>query len=183
MEEIWKRIDEYPEYEVSTYGNIRSVDRDIVDTWGRKYHLKGKPIKLKIQITNNNYKQVMVYISSNRKTHGLIVARLVAKAFIPNPNNYPQVNHKDENSMNNHVDNLEWCTSKYNINYGDYLQRRSKSKNRAIDVFDINNNYIETLPSGKAVAEKYNISRGSISSVCHGNYPSVKNYIFRFRQH
>lgn len=182
MKEIWKTIDEYPEYEVSTYGNIRSVDRNIVDAWGRKYHLIGKPIKLETQKTNDNYKQIMVHISSNRKSYRLIVARLVAKAFIPNPNNYPQVNHKDEDSTNNHVENLEWCTGKYNINYGDYLQRRSKSKNRAIDVFDINYNFIETLPSGKAVSEKYEVSRGSVSNVCHGKRHSVKNYIFQFHQ-
>ncbi len=56
-----------------------------------------------------------------------LVHRLVAKAFIPNPNNYPCVNHKDENKSNNHADNLEWCTYKYNVQYS--LKRR---KNRAI---------------------------------------------------
>ena len=180
MKEIWKTIEEYPEYEVSTLGNVRSKDRDYVDTRGRLYHKKGQLIKLEIQQRDDDYKQVMVHISSNKKSYRLIVARLVAKTFIPNPNNYPQVNHIDENSLNNNVNNLEWCDCKYNINYGTYLERRAKSKSRAIDVYDINNNFIETLSSGVGVSKKYNVSRGSVSSVCNGKRNSVKNYIFKF---
>lgn len=179
MDEIWKTIEEYPEYEVSTFGNIRSKDREYTDTKGRIYYKKGQLLKLEIQ-QNDNYKQVMVHISSNRKSYRLIVARLVAKTFIPNPNNYPQVNHKDENSLNNNVENLEWCDCKYNINYGTHIERRVKSKSRAIDVYDINDNFIETLPSGIEVSKKYNISRGSISSVCNNRINSVKNYKFKF---
>lgn len=178
--EIWKTILDYPEYEVSNYGNIRSIDRKFVDSWGRTYHKKGQLIKLEIQITKTGYKQIMVHISSNKKSYRLIVARLVAKAFIPNPNNLPQVNHIDENSLNNRVDNLEWCTCVYNINYGDNIKRRSTTKKRKIDVFDINGNFIETMPSGKETSEKYRVSRGSVSSVCNGYRHSVKGMIFKF---
>lgn len=180
MNEIWRTIDDFSDYEISNYGNIRSIDRDYIDTWGRYYQKKGQMIKQYVQITKGNYKQVMVTLLKDHKPHRLIVARLVAKTFIPNPNNYPQVNHIDENSLNNNVNNLEWCDYKYNINYGTYLERRSKSKSRAIDVYDINNNFIETLPSGVEVSKKYNVSRGSVSSVCNGKRNSVKNYIFKF---
>ena len=72
-------------------------------------------LPLKLEKTNNKTKKT--YLSH----------RLVALTFIPNPNNYPQVNHKDENKQNNHVSNLEWCTNKYNINYGTGIQRRSNT--------------------------------------------------------
>lgn len=180
MDEIWKTIEDYPDYEISTNGNIRSIDRDYVDARGRLYRKKGQPIKQQIQITKGNYTQVMVTLLKNHEYHRLIVARLVAKTFIPNPNNYPQVNHIDENSTNNCINNLEWCTCQYNITYGTYLERRSKNKSRSIDVYDIDNNFIETLPSGIEVSKKYNVSRGSISSVCNGNRKSAKGFIFKF---
>ena len=183
MQEIWKSIDEYPEYEVSNFGNVRSVDRYYIDSIGRHYFKKGQPIKLEYQTDEKyGYTQVMVALRSNKKMHRLIVARLVAKTFIPNPNNLPQVNHKDENSLNNHVDNLEWCTCKYNINYSDLIERRSKNKSRQIDVYDINNVFLETVSSGVEASRKYNVSRGSISECCNGNRTSVGGYSFKFHK-
>ena len=178
--EIWKVIDDYPEYEVSTYGNICSIDRIFIDSIGRKYYKKGQLLKLKHQTDKDGYTQIMVSLWSNKKYHRLLVHRLVAKAFIPNPNNLPQINHKDEDSTNNNVDNLEWCTCKYNINYNNLIERRSKKKCRKIDVFDIDNNFIETVSSGIEASKKYKVSRGSISSCCNGNIKYVKNYIFKF---
>lgn len=176
--EIWKTIKEYDWFEISNYGRVRSIDRTIIDACGRTYHKKGQLMKNTVQIGDDNYPQVMVSLGYKGKTHRLIVARLVAKAFIPNQNNYPQVNHKDEDSTNNYVDNLEWCTQKYNINYGGHIKRRSKSKSRAIDIYDSNNNYIETLESGIAVSKKYNISRGHISTSCK-NGTLAKGYYFK----
>lgn len=176
--ENWKIIEEYPEYEVSDHGNVRSIDRDYVDSWGRSYHKKGQLLKLTEQ-KKDGYVQIMVTVYSNKKSHRLIVARLVAKAFIPNPDNLPQVNHKDENSTNNHVTNLEWCSAKYNVNYGTALSRRTKKKNKPINVFDSEYNYIETLPSGIAVANKYNICRSSISRSCN-KHCLVQGYYFQF---
>ena len=180
MNEIWKTIEEFPEYEVSNCGNVRSKDREFYDSLNRHYFKKGQLLKLEQQICSYGYIQIMVGITSNKKMHRLIVARLVTKTFIPNPNNLPQVNHKDEDSTNNHVDNLEWCDCKYNINYKDLIKRRSEHKCRSVDVFDRNMNYIETLPSAIAASEKYNISRGSISSCCNNKITSVKNYCFKF---
>lgn len=155
MKEIWKSIDEYPEYEVSNLGNIRSIDRDFIDSMGRHYHKKGQLIKLENQKDKiYGYNQIMVHIWSKKKEYRLIVARLVANAFIPNPNNFPQVNHKDENTSNNHVDNLEWCTCKYNINYKELVERRSKKKCCSIDVYDKNFNFLETIDSGVEASKK-----------------------------
>ena len=111
MEEIWKDIPGYEGiYQISNMGNARSLDRITFD--GRK--LRSKPLKqffdkdgyMKVGLCkNNNVKQYRVH-------------RLVAIAFIDNPNYYSQINHKDENKTNNSFINLEWCDCKYNINYG-----------------------------------------------------------------
>lgn len=180
MVEIWKKIEEYPEYEVSNYGNVRSIDREYIDSIGRHCYKKGQLVKLKSQIDKTGYRQIMVSIWSNRKMYRLIVARLVAKAFLPNPYNLPQVNHKDEDSSNNHVDNLEWCTCEYNINYNDLIERRSKNRCRAIDVYDNNMNFLETVISGVEASKKYNVSRGMISECCNNHLTSAKGYYFKF---
>jgi hypothetical protein len=116
MEEIWKPIKGYEgRYEVSNLGRVKSY---VVD------HINGtirKGIKTRI-----GYLTVTLYdTNGNIKTHP--IHRLVASAFIPNPNGYPQVNHKDEDKTNNHADNLEWCTALYNVRYGTRLARHRQS--------------------------------------------------------
>mgnify|MGYP004503631335 CR=1 FL=1 len=178
--EYWRPTVGFPGYEVSSHGKVRSVARDYIDSIGRKQHVKGQVLTLQYQRNNKGYVQVMASLYKNGKMHRLLVHRLVAKAFISNPYNFPQINHKDENSTNNNVENLEWCTAKYNNHYNNLVERRSKKKCKLVDVFDINNNYIETMPSCKDASIKYNVSRGSISSCCNGVINSVKNYIFKF---
>ena len=84
---------------------------------------------LKYTSDKSGYLKVRLY--KDKHQHTLLVHRLVALAFLPNPNNYPQVNHKDENKHNNDVSNLEWCTVKYNANYGtrnERIQKQLKQK-------------------------------------------------------
>ena len=111
--EIWKDITGYEElYQISNYGRVRSLDR--YDSMGRFK----EGIMLKTYDNGNGYKKITLYKNGLCKTFS--VHRLVAIAFIPNDNNLPQINHKDENPSNNHVDNLEWCTNEYNSNYGNH---------------------------------------------------------------
>lgn len=179
MEE-WRIIKDFPNYEVSNQGRVRSIDRELIDSWGRRYYKRGQILKLAIQKSKGNYDQVMVGISDGHKMHRLIVARLVATAFIDNPLNLPQVNHIDENSTNNCVDNLEWCTCQYNITYNNLANRRAIKKCMPIDVFDKDLNFIETLPSGVAVHDKYHVSRAMISECCNGVRKFAKGYHFQF---
>lgn len=94
--EQWRKIEGYENWSVSTHGNVRN------DKLGKNLQ----------KYVDRGYEHVRI------RGNALRIHRLVATAFIPNPNNYPMVNHKDENKINNNVKNLEWCTNKYNCNYG-----------------------------------------------------------------
>ena len=124
--EEWKAIQGYEGiYEVSNFGNVRSVDRylDCKIKNVNKHLWKGRIISQ--QKRKDGRLTVALYSHSKRKR--MLVHRVVADAFIPNPNNYPCINHKDENPANNKVENLEWCTYKYNNNYGTFAERRRKT--------------------------------------------------------
>lgn len=112
-------------YEVDQFGRVFSVDRVIsVDDNGRKYEkpLAGKQMKQGMH--DKGYKTVS--LTKDGKTKTFFVHRLVAEAFIENPDSLPMVNHKDEDKTNNFVENLEWCTNEYNLSYGTARQRRAK---------------------------------------------------------
>lgn len=115
--EVWKEIEGYEGlYQVSTEGQVRSLN----------YNHTGKTKILQQDTSKRGYKRVR--LCKNGKSKPYSVHRLVALAFIPNPNNLPQVNHKDENKTNNVAWNLEWCTPAYNMNYGTRNKRSSEAK-------------------------------------------------------
>ena len=123
--QIWKDIPGYEGlYQVSNTGQIRSLN----------YRRTGKKQILKQYINNTGYKQVA--LRKNNKVKWYLVHRLVAQAFIPNPHNYPIINHKDENPANNAVWNLEWCTMDYNIDYSKNkkMEKQFKEANRIIQL-------------------------------------------------
>lgn len=121
--EIWKDVDGYEGYyQVSNLGRVKSLPRWIIYSDGRHYFYDG--VILKIKHDHGGYCCVELTINSNLRTHK--VHRLVAHAFIPNPQNLPEINHKDENKDNNCVENLEWCDNNYNNHYGTRLDRIHK---------------------------------------------------------
>lgn len=175
MEEIWKSIKDLKGYEVSSLGNVRSIDRSIIGKDGVKQHFKGNIIsKFK---DSRGYIAVTLTYKNNYKR--FLVHRLVAEAFIPNPNNYPCINHKDENKSNNNVDNLEWCTVKYNNSYGDRIKRIRYKTSYIISQLDKNNNLIG-IYRGIMLASK--INRFEFASVqrCVSNKQHY-SYGYKFR--
>ena len=116
--EIWKPILHYEDlYEVSSLGRVKVLSRTITyHNQNNRSVIRTYPSKILKPTNSRGY--LRVSLNQNGKIKKEQVHRLVAQAFIPNPNQLPEVNHKDENKLNNYVGNLEWCTSKYNCNYG-----------------------------------------------------------------
>ena len=159
---MWVEVCDYPNYEVSENGVIRNKNT--------KYIMKPKH-------HHNKYLTVCL-TKSVGKYENVLIHRIVAKAFIPNPNNYNIVNHKDENPANNKAENLEWCTQKQNCNYG---TRNSKiSYSRQIPVVKIGKDCITIYGSGTIAAKLCGVGQTSISQVVTHKRKSLFGDIWRF---
>lgn len=127
MQEIWKDIVGYEGlYQVSNLGRVKVLPKTIHYGW-----YNNKVVNQEEMIKKNTLRNKSGYyfttLTKDKVRHFFQIHRLVAEAFLPNPNNYECVNHKDENKTNNNVDNLEWCTRKYNANYGSRNKKISLS--------------------------------------------------------
>lgn len=172
---IWKDVRGYEGiYAVSDDGQIKSLER-------MKPHRLGDRVQreriMKPHIINGGY--VQVGFCREGHLEGRLVHRVVAEAFIPNPNNLLQVNHKDGNKLNNHVSNLEWCTAKDNVVHSINCGLRKSVK--AIDVFTRNGEYIATYPSAAEAARHTGLNRSGIWWRCKNGLPCRK-YIFRYSE-
>ena len=148
--EIWRDIEGYEGiYQVSNKGRIKHFKNGI-----RKLSLK-----------KNGYYGICLY--NHRKYENFLIHRLVAEAFIPNKDNLPMVNHKDENKLNNNVDNLEWCDAKYNSNYGTRKERLRKIRGKKV----------LCIETGKI----YN-SIGEASEILHISRPNINKCLYHKRK-
>lgn len=116
----------------------------------------------------------------NNKQKTYLIHRLVAEAFIPNSNNYLEINHKDENKQNNNVDNLEWCTRSYNINYG----KRNNNICKAVMQYDKKGKFIKEWKSIMEVQRNLGLNNSNISQCCQNKskYKSVGGYIWKYKE-
>ena len=183
--EEWKTVPDFPNYEVSNFGNVRSKDR-VSERRGNDARLKGIP--LKTSILKGGYRRVKLYSGSRNEHKQFGVHRLVAELFIPNPNNFPCVNHKDENPSNNHVDNLEWCAHKYNSNYGTAIQRmiahqdmkaKSEIKSPAIIQCEMDGTPIKVWRSATECSRQTGINAAHILSCSLGKRKSIGGYTWK----
>ena len=151
----------------------------MVSNWGRVKSLKfGKERILKQSKDKFGYLYVDLYKNNIKKKYK--VHRLVAEAFLPNPYNLLQVNHRDENKLNNNVDNLEWCTNEYNINYGTRTERVAEKLSKIVLQYDLEGNFIKewksTMECGR---NEYN--QGNVTLCCQGKRKTHKGYIWKYK--
>ena len=158
-------------YQISNLGRIKSLHN--------KDNIKGLIMKQKLR--KNGYYEIKLRNKGNAKF--CLIHRLVAQAFIPNPNNYPCINHKDENKANNNVENLEWCTVAYNNTYGNRLQKVSNTNKLRKEVlqYDLEGFFLREYKSVTEAGKINNISPSDVSCCCRGVYKRARNYIFKFK--
>lgn len=168
----WKPVVGYEDYYiVSSEGDVFSLRSNRLLTQGN---------------FNGNYKRVLLCVNGTEKHYA--VHRLVAKAFIPNPDGYPIINHKDENPSNNCVDNLEWCTYKYNTNYGTCIERRvlnteyklgaDNAKSETVYQFTLDGKFVAEYGSMHEAERITGLDSGSISKACTGALKQYRGYVW-----
>jgi len=177
MEEQWKDIFGYEElYQVSNYGRVRSLPRN-----GTVNEIK----ILKLQKDIDGYLRVFLY--KNRKAKPHKVHRLVAYAFIPNDNIFKtEINHLNEDKIDNRVENLEWCTRKENANYGTRTERSTKAnmnhpkKSKQVNQYSLDGNFIRSFPSTKEIERQLGFFQESISACCLGKIKTSHGFLWKY---
>ena len=166
-------------YQISNLGNV--------------YSLKAKKI-LKTSISYKGY--IVVSLFKNKKSHTNQIHRLIAQAFIPNPNNYPQINHIDGNKQNNNIKNLEWCNQSYNIKEayrlnlmprvrkGSFAKGHHRNSTTAINQYDLQGNFLKKWNSITEASNQFkSISNNpltNISGVLRNKRKTAFGYIWRY---
>lgn len=179
-QEIWKAISGFEGlYEVSNFGSIRSVDHSVCRSCHGTIKVRGRILRKFLKF---GYETIT--LTKDGRNHYKRVHQLVAEAFVPVPrellhlygkkteNGYPALvlNHKDENRSNNRADNLEWCTQKYNINYGTAVGRRAKKFMKPILQFTQGGDFVARYESVTEAGRVANASIGNISRCAYGRY-------------
>jgi hypothetical protein len=160
-------------YKVSASGDVFSVKKDM---------------KMTLHLDRYGYLIITLFKDKKHKSHK--VHRLVANAFIPNPNNHPSVNHKDETKTNNHESNLEWCSSLHNANYGSRnknissSQTNRKDQARQVVQLTVGGQYIAEYNSVREAERETAVYRSNIIACCKGNkrYPSAGGFVWMYKE-
>lgn len=177
QEEEWRDITGYEGlYMISSYGRVKSLN----------YRRTGREKIMKSSVDKNGY--LFVCLWKNRKVKWYLVHRLVAEAFISNPNNYPQVNHKNEIKDDNRAENLEWCDNYYNSHYGTRNKRIGEKHINGIlakPVLQIDiktGEIIKEFPSTNEVKRQLGINQSHISKCCNGKRNTCGGFKWAFKK-
>lgn len=174
---MWKDVIGYEGlYQVSDEGQVRSYGKYIQVRPNCTIYREGKI--LWPEVCKNGYLRVQLY-KDNSRNHKLI-HRLVAEAFIPNPNNLETVNHKNENKQDNSIDNLEWMSAVDNIRYGTGIQRKSSSKKRPVKQLSLEGELIRVWDSARDAEAELGIKNSSICSCCRGKQKTAGNFKWEY---
>ena len=163
----------YPNYTITDDGKVFSLN----------YMHTGNKIELKSRLCRG-YDRIT--LCKDGKEKSILIHRLVALAFIPNPDNLPEVNHKDECKTNNNVSNLEWCSKSYNINYGTRNERcgeknlNRKDQSKPVKQFTKDGVFLKEYPSMKEAARQTGFYKSAIVNCVKGRTKSAYNYIWRY---
>lgn len=174
-QEEWRDIKGFEgRYQVSDMGRVRSVSRVVRSGKNKQRRMNGRVLI--------PWKTKHGYLHVNLGRRGKVaIHRLVAKTFIPNPNNYPDVNHKDEDKANNIVSNLEWCNHSYNALYGTCQERLRKYKNTPVEMVDkVTHKVLAVFESMKVAMQETGVNKVTISTVCRGKRRIGGGYIWRY---
>lgn len=171
MTEEWKSIGDGKDYMISNLGNIKSLDRFVPTIHGKELFIKGITMKPKI----DRYGYITIALVIDKKKIYPTIHRLVAKAFIPNPENKAQVNHINGIKKDNRVENLEWCSNLENIRHSVSIGLRDNAPKRGIDcnlsklkeedIVYIRNHYNKKSSNLKKLAGMFCVSQGTISLI------------------
>ena len=169
MQEEWKDIEGYEGlYMVSSEGRVKRLQSK-----GCKQERILKPI-------NNGYGYLRVTLFKDGKHITHRIHRLVANTFIPNPENKPEVNHIDEDKENNCVDNLEWCTRKYNCNHGTRTERSAKTQSKPVLAISKDKKSYLYFNSAKDAERLRGFNHSSIASCCRDKRKTHKGYTWQY---
>ena len=174
--EVWKPYPDYPWIEGSSLGRVRTLDRYVRNKNGKRI-VKGRILKQ--HHTNRGYMDVQLTVNGKR-VH-ILVHRLVAQTFIPNPDNFTEVNHKDGNRTKNCVSNLEWCTHEYNMQYKEkYGVSAAEALGRPVYAVNLNTLEVSWFPSQSEASQKLSVNDGNLNSVLKGRYKQTGGYWFTY---
>lgn len=173
MQEIFKDIPGYEGlYQVSNLGRVKSFKKSNRYPNQDFHYLKGS-------VNHGNYKSVWLCDKNNNNIRHY-VHKLVANAFIPNPNNLPCINHIDEDKSNNAANNLEWCSYSYNNSYGTHNIRMRISKSKPVSQFTLDGIWVATYASSTIATEILKCNRNAITRCCNGETKTAKGYIWKW---
>lgn len=168
----WRPVTGYEGlYLVSNDGQVLSLPR-VVDTGYRKQHRKAKLLKTGLR-GRDGLKYKFVILSDGQTTSHISIHRLVAQSFLNNPAHYEHINHKDHNTLNNCVDNLEWCSQKYNNEY---------SHNKPIAQYSSIGELIRRFSSATHASEETGIDRRNICNALNGWAKKAGGFIWKYQE-